>query len=94
MPDMDEYIQLIAKVSAFAQQYGLGLELSLLSPLEVGAAYRARTGHSGKWLRYRKGLRDPESGAYSVQLWRQTRWANNKGPIELADAGVRVLRLR
>ena len=38
-PDMPEYIALIAKISQFAQQYGLGLELSLLSPLEIGPAY-------------------------------------------------------
>jgi len=89
-PDMDAYIGHVAKISQFAQGYGLGLELSLLSPLEVGPAFRARTGESGLWLHYRKGLRDPQTGAYSVDLWRQTRWANNKGPIDIEDAGIRV----
>ena len=74
-PDMDEYIQKIAAIGKFAEGYGLGLELSLLSPLEIGPAYRARTGESGMWLHYRKGLRDPKTGAFDVQLWRQTRWA-------------------
>ena len=89
-PDMPEYVALIAKISQFAQQFGLGLELSLLSPLEIGPAYEKATGESGRWMHYRKGLRDPKSGAFSVQLWRQTRWTNNKGPIDIQDAGVRV----
>ena len=38
MPDTDEYVQRIAAISRFAQSYGLGLELSLLSPLEIGRA--------------------------------------------------------
>ncbi len=89
-PDMPEYVALIAKISQFAQQFGLGLELSLLSPLEIGPAYEKATGESGRWMHYRKGLRDPQTGAFSVQLWRQTRWTNNKGPIDIQDAGVRV----
>lgn len=89
-PDMDEYVKRIAAISKFAQGYGLGLELSLLSPLEIGPAYEKATGESGLWLHYRKGVRDPQTGAFSVSLWRQTKWANNKGVIELPDSGVRV----
>ncbi|HPO17409.1 MAG TPA: hypothetical protein PLI09_28510 [Candidatus Hydrogenedentes bacterium] len=89
-PDTGEYIQRIAAISQFAQQYGLGLELSLMSPLEIGPAYAAQTGESGLWMHYRKGIRDPKTGAYSVQLWRQRRWANNKGPLAIDDAGIRV----
>jgi hypothetical protein len=89
-PDTDEYISRIAAVSKFAEQYGLGLELSLLSPLEIGPAYRDQTGESGTWMHYRKGIRDPQTGTYSVQLWQQRRWGNNKGAVLLEDAGVRV----
>lgn len=89
-PDTDDYVARIAAISRFARQYGLGLELSLMSPLEIGPGYVRQTGESGIWMHYRKGLRDPKSGAYSVQLWRHLRWANNKGPLELQDAGVRV----
>ena len=89
-PDMDEYVKRIAAISKFADGYGLGLELSLLSPLEIGPAYEKQTGESGVWMQYRKGLRDPQTGAFSVSLWQQKRWANNKGVIELPDAGVRV----
>lgn len=94
MPDMDEYIGYVAAIGRFAARYGLGLELSLLSPLEIGKAYAARTGESGVWMHYREGLRDPVSGAFSVELWRNTRWVNNKGPIDIADAGVRVFAFR
>lgn len=93
-PDMDDYVQRIAKISKFAEGYGLGLELSLLSPLEIGHAYAAQTGESGTWMHYREGVRDPSTGAYSVQLWRQQRWVNNKGAIDIADAGVRVFAFR
>jgi hypothetical protein len=94
MPDMDEYIALIAKVGKFAESYGLGLELSLITPLEIGKAYREATGESGVWMQYRKGLRDPVGGAYSVELWRHTQWGNNKGRFDLEDAGVRVFAFR
>jgi len=93
-PDRDAYVELIGKISAFAQQYGLGLELSLLSPLEIGPGYQEATGESGMWMHFRKGLRDPETGAYSVQLWRQLSWGNNKGMVEIQDAGVRVFAFR
>lgn len=89
-PDRPEYVELIAKISRFVQNYGLGLELSLLSPLEIGNGYREQTGESGRWMHFRKGLRDPESGEYSVELWRQRRWANNKGVVNIEDAGIRV----
>jgi len=93
-PDTPEYIERVAKISAFAAGYGLGLELSLLSPLEIGPGYQQQTGNAGVWMHYRKGLRDAASGAYSVELWRQERWSNNKGPIDVADAGVRVFAFR
>lgn len=89
-PDLEEYIQRIAALSRFAERYGLGLELSLLSPLEIGPAYVARTGESGLWMHYREGLRDPRTGAFSVSLWQQQQWCNNKGPVRIEDAGVRV----
>jgi hypothetical protein len=93
-PDMDEYVQLIAKISQFASGYGLRLELSLLSPLEIGTAYAKATGESGRWMHYRKGLRDPKTGAFSVQLWQHKRWVNNKGPIDVTPENVRVFAFR
>jgi len=93
-PDMDEYVQLIARVGAFAQERGLRLELSLLSPLEIGPAYGKQTGEWGRWYHYRKGLRDPQTGAFSVQMWQHLRWVNNKGPIDLEHLGVRVFAFR
>lgn len=93
-PDMDAYVERIARIAKFAEGYGLGLELSLLSPLEIGPAYARATGESGKWMHYRKGLRNPRTGAYSVQMWRQLEWANNKGVIEPKPIGVRVFAFR
>jgi len=90
MPDSQEYIERIAALSRFAADDGLALELSLLSPLEIGPSYRRQTGEGGVWLQARKGLRDPKTGAFSVELWRQRAWVNNKGVVELEDAGVRA----
>lgn len=94
MPDSPEYIERIAALSRFAAEYGLALELSLLSPLEIGPAYRRATDEGGIWLQARKGRRDPESGAFSVDLWLQQAWVNNKGIVELEEAGVRAFAFR
>ena len=61
-PDSDAYISALAKISETLRSYGLGLELSLLSPLEIGAAYAKATGESGQWVQYREGQRDPRHG--------------------------------
>ncbi len=93
-PDMPAYVERIATIARFAAGYGLALELSLLSPLEIGPAYQAHTGQSGVWMHVRKGLRDTRSGGFSVELWQQKRWVNNKGVVTLDDAGVRVFAYR
>jgi len=93
-PDMDEYVECIAKIGKFAEDYGLRLELSLLSPLEIGHAYVNATGESGRWMQYRKGLRDPVTGAFSVEFWQHRRWTNNKGHIDLSPEKVRVFAFK
>ena len=47
-PDMDEYVDKIRVISDFAKKYDMGICLSLLSPLELGQAYKRQTGHA-KW---------------------------------------------
>lgn len=89
-PDRPEAIELIGRISRFAKDFGLGLELSLLSPIEIGPGAIDATGEGGRWFSVRKGLRDPRTGRFSIQYWRHERWANNKGPIDLEDLGVRV----
>ncbi|MDR0845226.1 MAG: hypothetical protein LBN71_08395, partial [Tannerella sp.] len=78
-PDMDEYVNKIKIISDFAKKYDLGICLSLLSPLELGAAYRKQTGNSGRWLAYKVGFRDPKTGKFSIPVWHQLYWTNNKG---------------
>jgi hypothetical protein len=93
-PDTDEYIQKISRISETLKRYGLGLELSLLSPLEIGPAYMKKTGESGRWVQYREGWRDPVSGRFEVALWEQRFWTNNKGTIELVREGTRVFAFK
>jgi len=94
LPDMDEYIDRLRRISETLRTHGLGLELSLLSPLEVGVGYTRATGESGSWVQYREGWRDPANGHFTVQLWEHLRWTNNKGTIELKRAGVRAFAFR
>lgn len=94
LPDTEDYIRCVAQVSQTLKAYGLGLELSLLSPLEIGRGYARQTGETGQWVQYREGYRDPKSGRYHLALWEQRRWTNNKGAFELKRAGVRVFAFR
>lgn len=94
MPDSDAYIEKVASLSKIAQKYGIGFSLSFLSPLEIGPNYTAKTGETGSWLQYRKGLRDPVTGAFSVQLWRQAQWSNNKGVFQIKPGRVRVFAFK
>jgi len=89
-PDMDEYVDKIKIISDFAKKYGLGLHLSLLSPLELGSAYKKQTGNSGRWLAYKVGLRDPKTGTFSVPIWHQLYWTNNKGRSPVLLKGVKA----
>ena len=93
-PDSTEYIQRLARISETVKTYGLGLELSLLTPLEIGAGYAKKTGEAGRWVQYREGWRDPKTGRFTVSLWQQLRWGNNKGIIELQRTGVRAFAFR
>ena len=89
-PDMDEYIDKIKIISDFAKGYGLGLHLSLLSPLELGPAYKKQTGNSGRWLAYKVGMRDAKTGRFSVPIWHQLFWTNNKGQSPVLLKGVKA----
>ena len=93
-PDTPEFIDSLKKIHDVAREYGLGIEPSVLSPLELGVGYRAKTGESGRWMQYGEGLRDPQTGRYAVQLWKHTQWVNNKGPMPVRLSGVRVFAFR
>lgn len=94
LPDTEAYIQRLHNISKTVKAYGLGFELSLLSPLEIGRGYAEKTGESGRWVQYREGYRDAATGNYSVSLWEQRQWTNNKGTIELQRTGVRVFAFK
>ncbi len=89
-PDMDEYVDKIKIVSDFARKYDMGLCLSLLSPLELGMAYKKQTGNSGRWLAYKVGYRDPETGKFNIPIWQQLYWTNNKGKFPVYLTGVKA----
>ncbi len=94
MPDSDAYIEKIAALSRIAQKSNVGFSLSFLSPLEIGRGYTEKTGETGSWLQYRKGVRDPVTGQFSVQLWRQLQWSNNKGVVQIKPGRVRVFAFK
>src|SRR5690606_11542240 len=89
-PDMDEYVEKIKFISDFAKQYGMGICLSLLSPLELGPAYKNQTDESGRWLGYKVGLRNPSDGSFSLSMWQPLFWTNNKGKFRIGLKGVKA----
>ena len=94
LPDTEAYVKVLGKISETVKSYGLGFELSLLSPLEIGRGYKEKTGESGRWVQYREGYRDPATGNYSVSLWEQRQWTNNKGAFPIERSGVRVFAFK
>jgi len=95
-PDMDEYIDKMSSISHFVEKEGNGMSLmlSLLSPLELGKAYRNQTGNTGHWVAYKAGTRNAKTGKFSLQMWQQQKWCNNKGvtPVELVDVHAYAFR--
>jgi hypothetical protein len=89
-PDSDEYVEKIKVIADFAAGYGMSMGLSLLSPLELGPAFKKQTGKSGQWMHYKVGNRDPQSGKFNVKLWQQLYWTNNKGKFSLKLKGVKA----
>ena len=93
-PDMDEYVDKIKVISDFAAKYDMGICLSLLSPLELGSAYKKQTGHGGRWVAYKVGFRDPQTGKFSLPVWQQLAWTNNKGKSPVKLTGVKAYAFR
>ena len=89
-PDSDEYVERIKFISDFAAQYDLGMGLALLSPLELGSAFKNQTGKTGQWVHFKTAYRDPQSGKFSVQLWQQLYWTNNKGRVNIRLKDVKA----
>jgi hypothetical protein len=89
-PDQDEYVKKIKFISDFAGKYGMGLQLSLLSPLELGPAYRNQTGETGQWVAYKVGRRNASDGSFSLDIWEQIYWTNNKGKVKVSLKEVKA----
>lgn len=94
LPDSDEYIRRIKKISQFLETYDLGLELSLLSPLELGPAFQKYSGECGRWIHYKIDIRDPETGQFGVPFWQQLSWSNNKGKFNIKRTGIRAFAFK
>ena len=88
--DSEAYAEKMKVISDFAAGYGLGMELPVLSPLELGAGFKKQTGKHGQWLHFKVGNRDPRSGRFRVKLWQQLYWTNNKGKFNIKLKGVRA----
>ena len=89
-PDMDEYVKMIRFISDFAKKYDLGICLSLLSPLELGPSYKKQTNEAGRWLGYKVGLMNPSDGRFSLPIWQQLYWTNNKGKFRIQLKNVKA----
>ncbi len=93
-PDDDQFIAYIKNISDFMADYGLGVELSLLSPLEIGKAYKKTTGETGRWVQFITDMRDPETGNFSTTCWEQLAWSNNKGKIRPVRTNIKAFAFK
>lgn len=93
-PDTVEFQENLKRIHDVAAQYDLGIEPSILSPLELGVGYREKTGECGRWMQYAEGMRDPQTGKYSVMVWKHRQWVNNKGPTPVELVHVRAFAFR
>ena len=89
-PDMDEYVKMIRFISDFAKKYDMGICLSLLSPLELGPAYRNQTNETGRWLGYKVGVMNASDGSFSLPMWQQMYWTNNKGKFQIKLKNIKA----
>ena len=89
-PDMDEYVKMIKFISDFAKKYDMGICLSLLSPLELGPAYKNQTNQAGRWLGYKVGMMNATDGAFSLSMWQQMYWTNNKGKFQIKLKNIKA----
>lgn len=89
-PDMDEYVGMIKFISDFAKKYDMGICLSLLSPLELGPAYKNKTNEAGRWLSYKVDTMNPSNGKFSVSIWQQLYWTNNKGKFKIQLKNIKA----
>lgn len=89
-PDMDEYVEMIGFISDFAKKYNMGICLSLLSPLELGPAYKNQTNEAGRWLGYKVGTMNASDGTFSLSMWQQMYWTNNKGKFRIQLKNIKA----
>ena len=83
LPDTEEYIKLMKQISKFLEKYGLGLELSLINPIELGSSFVKKGASPGRWVQFKTALRDSVTGKFSADLWQQEFWTNNKGKFNI-----------
>jgi len=93
-PDDDQFIKYVKNISDFMADYDLSIELSLLSPLEIGKAYKRSTGESGRWVQFITDMRDPETGNFSTTAWEQLAWSNNKGKVRPERTNIRAFAFK
>jgi hypothetical protein len=83
LPDSEEYIKLMKQISDYLGKYGLGLELSLINPIELGSSFVKKGANPGRWVQFKTALRDSITGQFSADLWQQESWTNNKGKFNI-----------
>jgi hypothetical protein len=83
LPDSEEYIRLMKQISDYLGKYGLGLELSLINPIELGSSFVKKGAGPGRWVQFKTALRDSITGKFSADLWQQQFWTNNKGKFNI-----------
>jgi len=81
-PTSPQCIRTFKKLHDVARERGVGFGASVLSPLDLGPAYRLEKGRGGQSHQFQEGMIRPD-GSYSVPLRIQRQWFHNKGPVSL-----------
>lgn len=87
--DSPETLAAYEVIARLAKERGLGLEGSIINPLDLGRGYAAKHAQAGEMCLFQEG-RIAADGAYAMTLKSQVQWNNNKGPINLAVKAVKV----
>lgn len=88
-PDSPVTLDAYKVIHDTARAHGMGFSASIVSPLDIGGGYSRNHSKTGHTMQFKEGL-IAEDGSYHVDMIYQTQWTNNKGPIRLTLAEVKV----
>ena len=88
-PTHPEFIEATKTIHDECAKRGMGIGASIINPLDLGRDFSEKYKAGGVHRVYFEGLL-PGDGAFSLSGYMPKKWTNNKGPIELELARIRL----